>query len=275
MKKHLFLTLCSLFLSGNIAYSAFERLPHSARVTGLGMASSAMQNVSHSIFTNPAGTTGLSQIKITFDFSRPFGINELDMVSASGVFPLKYFDLALGVSSLGNEIYAERSIVAGFSKTIFKKISLGISICIYETEVKNYGGDHSFAVNAGFLMPLTDKLNWGVYTTNLTRSEMKHSADLIPQNFSAGISFLALKNLIFNLDVFKEVTFPAELRSGIEYCLGDKLAFRSGIISEPGNYCFGVGFKSKFVTCDYAATFHTQLGMTHQISINFQIGNKF
>ncbi len=276
MKKHFFFALCSLFLLTRTLFCGFERMPSSARISAMGMASAASQNQPALIFSNMAGLANISATKVSFNYSRPYGMKELDIAFAAGILPVKFGTLAIGISNYGFELYREQSIVLGFSRTLFKNFSVGASFHYQKLEIKNYGQDFSLTFDLGFLLALTDQVNWGFYTTNLTRSRFQNNRERLPQNFSTGISYQPLENFVINIDIFKEITFPLEVRSGFEYGFWDKVMIRCGVISDPAHYCFGVGFRFRQFVCDYGVSFHPQLGATHQFSLSFEIssGNK-
>jgi hypothetical protein len=77
--------------------------------------------------------------------------------------------------------------------------------------------------------------------------------------------------LILNMDIFKDIDFPAELRVGIEYRILNRLALRTGMTTQPDNFSAGLGLSFSYFAVDYAMTSHPDLGITHQFGIQFQL----
>ncbi|NOZ60234.1 MAG: hypothetical protein GXO74_00985 [Calditrichaeota bacterium] len=267
MKKHLFLGLCSLFLLPYSTFAGFELTPQGARAAAMGMTTAAMKNYPESIFSNMSGLADFNQRAISFSYSRPYGMKELDLAAFTGILPTKWGALGIGFSNYGFELYQEQSLLFSFSRQIFGNFSLGANVHYMKLQIKDYGSDFALAFDVGFLAPLTDHINWGFYCANVNHARFRYNKDHLPQNFSTGISYQPLGNLLINIDIFKEVTFPAELRTGFEYVFGNKVMLRSGVISDPAHYCFGLGFHLRGVICDYGVTFHPDLGVTHQFSL--------
>jgi hypothetical protein len=60
-----------------------------------------------------------------------------------------------------------------------------------------------------------------------------------------------------------------EFRTGAEYKL-NKLAYaRIGVSTNPARYTFGFGFEMKKLAFDLSSTYHTELGYSPQVSLQF------
>jgi len=233
----------------------------------MGLAYVGMSNTPDALCLNCSGTSQIHTPSFSFFITRPFGLKELTYFSFAAVLPTSIGSFATGISEFGNKIYQEQSIVFNYSRSLNKSISLGLNFHYMKLHIKGYGSDFSLGLDFGFLVKLNSKLNWGFFTTNINRAEIGKSNEKLPQTFVTGVSLNTLNNLTINFDLYEELPFPLELRGGIEYIVFDKLALRTGFITETAEFCFGLGFISNRFSCDYAVNTHPDLGLTHQFSL--------
>ncbi|OQX95755.1 hypothetical protein B6I21_03760 [candidate division KSB1 bacterium 4572_119] len=233
----------------------------------MGYAYTGMANTPDAIYLNCAGLAQLNSTALSFNYVRPFGMKELAHFSFNTAIPTSWGHFAAGVSSFGNELYQEQTTVFGFSESISEKFFYGINFHYMKLQIKGYGSDYCYGIDVGFLVKLNPRLNWGFFTTNINRASIGKSDDLLPQSFSTGINIVPLERINLNVDLYKELPFPLELRAGIEYKLLDKIAVRGGFSTEPAQFCGGFGFFFRKIQCDYAVNTHMDLGLTHQFSI--------
>ena len=275
MKKVCILIIGILLYFQQPLFASFELKGYGARARGMGHAYTGLANTPDAIFTNPAGMAQLNTGAVSFLYLCPFGIKELAYYSFAGVMPTPWGNLSTGISSFGNQLYQEQSVLLNFSHKISGNIFLGLNIHYMKLQITQYGSDFSFGFDLGFLIHLSPLLNWGFYSNNINRASLgKSGNDYLPQVFSTGFSLFPIKNLIFNVDVYKELPFPLEVRAGFEYLFARKIAIRSGFITNPSQFCLGLGFLFKYFRCDYAINTHPDLGLTHQISVQLNLKNK-
>ena len=79
-------------------------------------------------------------------------MKELDLAFATGILPVKFGALGIGISNFVFELYREQSIVIGFSRNLFKNFSIGANMHYQRIDVKNYGQDFSLTFDLGFLL---------------------------------------------------------------------------------------------------------------------------
>ncbi len=271
-KKCYLFPIFFLLFSLSKSYASFELKGYGARARGMGQAYVGLANTPDAVFLNCSGTRQINAPAFSLFYTRPFGLKELSYFSFTGVLPSSFGNLATAISIFGNEIYQEQSILLNFSRSLTDNIFYGFNAHYLKLQISGYGSDFCFGFDFGFLIKINSKLNWGFFTTNINRATMGKSNEHLPQTFVSGISVNPMDNLIINFDLYEELPFPLEIRAGVEYLLFNKIALRSGFISETSEFCFGVGFVLNKFRCDYAVNTHPDLGLTHQFS--FQIGDK-
>ena len=270
-KKFSFILFLIISLPTQKSFASFELKGSGARARSMGLAYVGLANTPDALSLNCSGTSQIHVPSFSFFITRPFGLKELTYFSFVGVLPTSIGTFAAGINEFGNEIYQEQATVLNYSRSLNETISLGFNFQYMKLHIKGYGSDFSLGLDFGFLIKLNSKLNWGFFTTNINRVTLGESNDQLPQTFVTGVSYNPLKNLTLNFDLYEELPFPIELRGGIEYLIFNKLALRTGFITETEEFCFGLGFISNKFNCDYAVNTHPDLGLTHQFSLQLAL----
>jgi len=253
------------------SFASFEINGYGARPRGMGLAYIGRADSPDAIFINCSGLAQIDQPSMYLFYSRPFGMKELAVGSLAAVVPSQYAHLGAGFISFGNELYQEQIAVIALSRSIRQKLYLGMKIQYMKLQINGYGSNFSYSLDVGLLAKITDGIRWGFAATNLNRAQIGAAHEQLPQTFSSGLSILPVSGLILNMDIFKDIDFPAELRVGIEYRILNRLAIRSGLTTQPDNFCAGLGLSFSYFAVDYAITNHPDLGMTHQFGIQLKL----
>jgi len=251
-------------------YASFELKGSSARIHAMGQAYVGLANSPDAIFVNCSGLAQLTQPSFSIFYTRPFGLKELSYGSFAAIVPTPIGTFATGITSFGNEIYREQSLILSLNRSIKQKLYYGFNLHYMKLHINGYGSDFSIGLDAGFLITVTPRLNWGFFAANINRPAIGKSSDNLPQILSTGVSIFLLNDVILNLDIYKDSMFPLEFRCGIEYLLFHRIALRSGFSTEPSQFCAGFGFLFSHFEVDYAITTHQSLGSTHHLSLQLQ-----
>jgi len=262
---------CFLLLISSPTSASFELKGSSARAQAMGLAYVGLANTPDAIFLNSSGLAQLNGIACSIYYTRPYGLRELSYGSIAATAHTPVAKIAVGAIQFGNELYGEQSLLFAISRSLRHNLFYGANLHYMKLHIAGYGSDFSFAVDAGFLMKLSERLTWGFFATNINRASIGQIKDQLPQTVSFGMSFSPHDDLILNFDIFKDVAFPMELRVGAEYLILRRLALRSGIINEPPQFAFGFGFFFPGARVDYALTTHQSLGMSHHLSLQLQV----
>lgn len=246
--------------------------PVGARSLAMGGTYVALANTADAIFLNPGGLARVSGAELSLFYQKPFGLENVNFASLAATFPLFGQRFSAGITNLGNAIYTEQTFTLGFSHDFQERVFFGLALNYQMLKIDDYGSTGTPGIDIGFVVPLTDRLNWGFYTRNLNRPSISESEEEIAQTMVSGISFAPANDFIVNFEVYKEVRFDEEFRFGAEYTIFDKLALRTGIANHPDRFSAGFGLLTNPVRMDYAFFTHNDLGATHQVSLSFRIG---
>ncbi len=252
-------------------YASFELSGNSARSQAMGQAYVGLANTPDAIFMNCSGVAQLSDMNLSIYYTRPFGMKELNYGSLAAIVPTSIASFGAGLISFGNETYREQSLIVTINRSAKQNFYYGLNLHYMKLQISDYGSDFSFGIDAGFLIKMTPKFNWGFFASNLNRTKIGRANDSLPQTFCTGIAIFPVSDLILNLDIFKDSMFPVELRCGMEYLLFNRIALRTGFTTEPAQFCAGFGFLFSLSEVNYAVTTHPNLGLTHHLSLQLQL----
>ncbi|MCK5571756.1 MAG: hypothetical protein KAJ12_03310 [Bacteroidetes bacterium] len=255
------------------ARGAFEGNAEGARPAALGEAVIASSGDAWAAFLNPAVLATIRQR--TFGVSlvpQRFGLPELGRAAFIGVQPFVWGGISIGGTKSGFELYQEVAVRGGCALRLLEKFQFGIAITWYHLAIAGYGSAWTLGVDAGLRVVLSDRLTYAVAMSNINAPVIGSAREKIPQRFFTGLTFIPLKGVQLNLDIAKDVRYPATVKLGMEYVLLDALALRCGTSTDPSIAAFGVGVSASLITIDYAMDYHSVLGATHFFSISLRLG---
>lgn len=249
----------------------FAQLKPCARQAALSFSDYASSNNIFAIFYNPAGLSYFSNNYAGFSYiPSPFGLKELSTAYLSLVYPFKSGTFGAGVMIYGFELYKETQFAFCYSKSLSNNFSIGITSIYKNLSIKNYGTKGYFIFNAGSTVRLTDNFNLGFSIENFLRTSIRKEDNQFPVILSSGIYYKPVEALNIFASIIKELNYNFSFRSGIEYELLNFLTLRIGTMNQPEEFSGGFGFVYKFISLDYAALSHPDLGITHTFGLAIQ-----
>ncbi|MCX8057164.1 MAG: conjugal transfer protein TraF [Ignavibacteria bacterium] len=250
----------------------FAQFLPGARQSAMGFAFTSIADDHWSIYYNPAGISKVENLSAGVYYSpAPFGLKELAIGSATITKQFSFASIGFAFQSYGFELFRENKISLALAKNFFPEFQFGFKLNYYSLSISNYGSDNSFGVDVGILSSLSENLQLGFAVTNLNRPTYGVNKEKLSQTFSGGISYKPVKNLILALELEKEVRFPFNFKTGIEYSLIKYLALRFGFNTEPNNYTGGIGINYSNFQFNYSFISNNYLGLTHNFGIDFKL----
>jgi hypothetical protein len=271
LKPCLLTPLIGCLVLARACFASFELNGCAARYHALGKAYVGRANTPDAIFSNCSGLAQAGYPSAVFFYTNLFGMKELAHASFSAVVPTPIGYFGAGMINFGNETYREQSLLLSYNRSTGSKFYWGCNLHYMKLQIDRYGSDFSIVLDAGWLLKITSNFQWGFCAGNITRSNLSSGSKPLPQTFAMGFSYQPIAPAIFNLDFFKETTFPMELRAGIEYYLFQRIALRSGFSTAPTQFSAGFGLLLSVVEIDYAIATHADLGLTHYFSVQFPV----
>jgi hypothetical protein len=237
-----------------------------ARTHGLGYASSCLYD-EWSVFNNVAGLTKTDQLTAGFTYEVYPSLNAFNRMAAVVASPVKSGVVGFGVYRLGDDLYNEQVLTAGYSNT-FGLASLGATIRYIQYHADGYGTKGLFSMGFGGIAHLTPKLSVGAHIINLTQPAISSSEkERLPTVLLAGIAFTLSSKVLVTTEVEKDLDHDATLKTGIEYTPLKKFSTRTGFNLHPEAGFAGFGFKAARFTLDYAFHYQPDVGSRHQATV--------
>jgi hypothetical protein len=131
-----------------------------------------------------------------------------------------------------------------------------------------------FAVNGnvGVWATPAKNLTLGLHIFNLTFSKWNDNEKTkLPVVFSLGAGYALAAPVQLFAEISKNIYEAARLKIGTEFLLEKVLYLRAGIITQPFEVHFGVGYVYKNFRMDAALSRHPTLGFTPQAAISMSL----
>jgi hypothetical protein len=243
-------------------------------VRAIGMANTfvAISDNPWAVNYNPAGLTQIYTFQCSaFIVPEQFGLEELRTTAIAAALPLSFSTLGLKVEKFGFDLYNETEFGTALAFRIDRYVSTGISINYNRLEIKGYGTEGNFTLDAGILAPVLERVKLGFSIHNITGTKIGKTAEKMTQVCSMGAAWFPLEDLLLSIEMEKNTRFPLSIKFGMEQIVFNVFAFRAGVANNPDKYSAGIALKYSFFEFGYAGYSHPELGWTHQIELSFRL----
>ena len=236
---------------------------------GLGGISSPFDNA-WSIFNNPAGLAGNSEVSGVFGYQTIFNFAPFNTVAAALTTPTEWGSLAIGAYRFGDELFSSQMGSLGFAKTI-GIMSLGIKANYLQYNIEGFGRRSVFVAEMGGLATLTYNLRFGMHIYNFTQSIIaEESGEKLPTLLRLSIQYRLNEQMDFFIEGEKDVELDPDLKLGLSYNLNDMIVLRTGFSTLTNRHSFGAGFEIKKFTIDYALKANSNIGSAHNFGLTYR-----
>jgi len=265
----------------------FSDLSPSARVMAMGGTFVALADDGFAIYYNPAGLYQVTDYQFHSSYQRPFGLSFLshswvDLAVPMGDYGTLGFSFQkLGVEYKGVDMEGEKTFQFGqgfkLMGDIHSWLSLGYALNLYSLEFgrsvegEALGSAHTFGLNIGVLAGLWERTRLGFMAGNINNPQMGKSFKYdLPQAIILGICYSPYEGFITNWDVEKELNNQTQLHFGAEGRLNNSLSLRVGLQNNPNFYTLGMGIYYQGISFDYAFSYNSEPGSTHQFTLGYR-----
>ena len=258
---------------------------HGARAVALGNASATLHNEVWAVANNPAGLGSLTRPTAGAYFENRYLITSLNVAAVAVALPLGIVEPA----AAGQPAHAERGVVAleaqHFGGALYKEVrvgaaysyrlgvvSIGGRVDMLQVSFQDLGSRRAVVGSLGGQAEVVPgHLTFGVYLYNLNQAKLADYQDeRVPTVLRAGLAYHPSKQVLVVVESEKDVEHDAGFKAGLEYLPAPAVALRAGYASLSQQTTGGVGVKTSNFQFDYAAGWHSVLGLSQFLSVSWQ-----
>lgn len=240
----------------------------SARANGMGNSFVCIRD-EWSMFNNIGGLSAIRKTTAAFSSDFQPALPAARKVAAVFALPLSVGTVGVGIFKFGDDLYNEQQLCTGYSNK-FGIASLGIKVNYVQYHAEGYGTKGVISISVGGIAQLTEQLSIGAHITNVNQPEITSSEhEHLPTLLNVGIGFTPSEKLFITTELEKDLDYNATWKCGIEYKAHKKVMVRTGFNACPASGFFGIGFKPKNFTLDYAYRYIPTTGGGHQATIAY------
>ena len=259
--------------------------PQGARAQALGGAATTLSGEVWAVANNAAGLGALTQPTAGAYLENRYLIPSLNVVAATVAVPLGPIEpaaaglsaraahgvLALEGQHFGGVLYNEVRLGVAYGYRL-GVINIGGRLDMLQVSLQDLGSRRAVVGSLGGQADiLPERLTIGAYLYNLTQAKLADYQDeRVPTVLRVGLAYRPSAQVLLLAEAEKDVEHDAGLRAGIEYLPAPAVAVRLGYASGSQQATAGVGVRAGSFHFDYAAGWHTALGLSQCLSVNWQ-----
>jgi hypothetical protein len=245
-----------------------------AEAMGLGNSSTCLFN-EWSITSNVAGLAETESLTAAAAYSLYPSFTPFDRKAITVVTPLFNGGFGASIFHFGDELYNEQIISAGYANSL-GLASLGAKVNYIQYQAENFGTRGVFTVSLGGIAKITPRFFVGSFISNVNQPNIggDGSVESIPTRMYLGLAWKPAEKTFLTTEVEKDLDAELLFKGGIEYKLHKKFTARTGFNINPNAAFIGSSFHARKLKFAYAAQYHMQLGLSHQVSLSIQARKK-
>lgn len=267
--KHTLLLACILI---SLRVSAGDNPPLGARAQGMAGCGTAMSGDLWGVQNNQASLASIEAIQAGIFYESRFMMSELGMKGFAAAYPTKKQGVfGLNINSFGYSQYTEMKTGIAYGRKLGEHFSMGVQLNYFNTRIgENYGSSSAVGGEIGIMAEPVKNLTLGLHLFNPTRTRLSGNLDeRIPTIMRLGLSYKFSDQVFIIAEAEKDVDYKTTFRGGIEYRPLPAFYIRAGAASNPGLVAMGFGVVLKKFRLDIASSFHSQLGLSPSIGLQY------
>ena len=239
-------------------------VPHGADAMGMAFAVTATPG-HWNCFHNQALLTTAPSTVFSFALENRFMMPALSSKAVSAVFVLKPAPLGLVATHYGNADYYRLFTGIGSAVKITDAVALGIQVdYISEHGIGEYRDVSHVTFEAGVTCLISPALTVGVHLFNPLAP-----LNTLPSSIDAGLSWKQSDGFFLTLTGSKVSNEPLSVQCGISWDVLKRLTLRTGYMSSPSAFAFGMGFRTGRLQADAGFLLNSVTGVTSSVSITW------
>ncbi len=258
---------------------------HGGRAQALGNASATLGGEVWAVANNAAGLGSLTRPTAGVYFENRYLIPSLNVAAVAVALPLGVVEpaaaglparagrgvLGLEAQRFGGILYNETRLGAAYGYRL-GVVSVGGRLDALQVSFQDLGSRRTLAASLGGQAELLpQRLTLGAYLYNLTQAKLADYQDeRLPTVLRVGLAYRPGKQVLLLAEVEKDVERDAGVKAGLEYLPTAAVAVRLGYASLSQQTTGGVGLRAGDFQLDYAAGWHSALGLSQYFSLGWQ-----
>jgi hypothetical protein len=236
-------------------------MPHGA--ASIGMAFAVTATPGHwNCFNNQALLTAASSTSFSAALGNRFMVPGLSSKAVSAVIAVTPAPLGIVATHYGNADWYRLFTGVGSAVKITEAMALGLQVdCITEHGAGEYRDITHVTFETGMTYDLSPSLSMGMHLFNpLT------PLNGLPSSIEAGMHWRQSDVFMLAVAGSKATGEPLSVQCGLSWGLLDRLVLRSGYMSSPSAFTFGIGFRAGSLEADAAFLMNGMTGVTSSVS---------
>lgn len=266
-----------------------------ARSAALGGTAVTVPDGAWAAGNNPAALGELSHLTVGFQAANQFLLANLSTVGVAAALPVgpqlppqpvpgvpaavaarqapRYGVVGVTARRFGNKQYAEQGLGLSYGYRL-GTVSVGARVEVMQLSIEGLGSRRAVAASLGGQADiLPRKLTFGASLVNLNQARLAPDQDeRLPTVLRAGLAYRPSEKVLLLTEVEKDVEQAADVRVGLEYQVLASLALRAGVSAYTEQLTGGFGVQAGQLHIDYAAAWHSALGLSQHLSVAVALG---
>ncbi|MGE5349535.1 MAG: hypothetical protein ACM3NP_09690 [Actinomycetota bacterium] len=241
-------------------------VPHGASAAGMAFAVTATPG-HWNCFHNQALLTAATSSGFSFGLENRYMMPALCSKAVSAIFAFKPAPLGLVVTHYGNADYYRLFTGAGSAVRIAEAVALGVQVdYISEHGIGEYRDVSHVTFEAGVTCLISPALTFGIHMFNPLAP-----LNTLPSSIEAGLNWMQSDGLILTLTGSKTSNEPLAVQCGVSWDMMKRLTLRTGYMSSPSAFAFGIGFRTGRLEADAGFLLNGVTGVTSSVSLTWTI----
>ncbi len=241
-------------------------VPHGAEAMGMAFAVTATSG-HWNCFNNQALLTIATATSFSAALENRFMMPALSSKAVSAVIAVKAAPICLVATHYGNADYCRIFTGLGSAVRVTEGIAVGVQVdYISEHGIGEYRDVSHVTFETGMTCSLAPLLTLGLHLFNPLSP-----LNTLPSSIEAGLQWKQSDDFLLAIGSSKVSNEPLSVQLGLAWDVGDRLILRSGYMSSPSAFAFGIGFRAGSLQTDAGFLLNSMTGVTSSVSIIWTI----
>lgn len=243
-----------------------------AAAVGMGNIATLQTDV-WSALGNPAGLGVAPSFAVGIQHEQRYSIPELGIDAFAAVLPVLGGGIGLTLANAGFSEQGENRFGIQTGRKLGRNIAVGVGFHAHLLRFPaGYRNAFALSASAGIYATPLPRLSMGVYVSNLSFAHFNNEArDRLPVVFHWGLGYEITPDIILCAEVEKDIYAPLRAKTGTAYYMFNMLYIRLGVLSQPFEVHYGLGYKYHIFQIDFALYRHPVLDFSPQLSFSMTL----